>query len=688
MSRRAAGKTNFGRKQAGGHSMNPDRANKADTSHPSFRTRATVNRLKMYKSGGKAIRARNGEIIKAAPFQSWTPSGTVARVEPNRRWFGNTRVIGQKELQGFREAMVGLKQDPYQFVIKQNKLPMSLITDPVKSAHNNLLTSESFKDAFGRKSKRKRPNLAGFASIDEMVKQAEDKESKYDPTKDKDLVDKGGDDIRDWSGFGTSIFTKGQSKRIWSELYKVIDASDIVVQVLDARDPEGTRCKHIEAFMKNEKSFKQLVFVLNKCDLVPNWSTSRWVAHLSKSYPTLAFHASITNAFGKGALIELLRQFGKLHSDKQQISVGFIGYPNVGKSSVINTLRAEKVCKTAPIPGETKVWQYVTLMRKIYLIDCPGVVYNVGDSEAEMVLKGIVRIEKLETPEDYIPELLKRTKPEYVERTYGIPVGDASDHMQFLERLAIKLGRLHKKAEADIRTVALMVLHDWQMGKLPYFSRPPISPDHDPNATYDKLKEKLGVEQNLDDLPSAKTDFFDSADLQEPEQNTKVSGDNINSAEDTEDNEDVENSAGELPSESTEYLSWEALVNGNEDDEQNEVKNSVDSSTVVSEKVPTQEEASADTLDKKKSKGTVKKKSNKKSQKSKSETSDGNISKQKAKKLKKSKKDVKMEEEVDEGKYKKQVKAPRMTTNKGKTGSNYYNEVNVKNRKRRKPTKA
>lgn len=45
----------------------------------------------------------------------------------------------------------------------------------------------------------------------------------------------------------------------------------------------------------------------------------------------------------------------QLHSDKKQISVGFIGYPNVGKSSVINTLRSKKVCNVAPIAGETKV---------------------------------------------------------------------------------------------------------------------------------------------------------------------------------------------------------------------------------------------------------------------------------------------------------------------------------------------
>jgi nuclear GTP-binding protein len=83
----------------------------------------------------------------------------------------------------------------------------------------------------------------------------------------------------------------------------------------------------------------------------------------------------------------LLRQFGKLHSDKKQISVGFIGYPNVGKSSVINTLRSKKVCKVAPIAGETKVWQYITLMRRIFLIDCPGVVFPTGETDEEKVLK-------------------------------------------------------------------------------------------------------------------------------------------------------------------------------------------------------------------------------------------------------------------------------------------------------------
>ena len=85
-----------------------------------------------------------------------------------------------------------------------------------------------------------------------------------------------------------------------------------------------------------------MVFLLNKVDLQPIAVTRKWMQILQKERPTLAFHASITKPFGKGALISLLRQFAILHKDKKSISVGFIGYPNVGKSSVINTMKRKK----------------------------------------------------------------------------------------------------------------------------------------------------------------------------------------------------------------------------------------------------------------------------------------------------------------------------------------------------------
>jgi len=78
---------------------------------------------------------------------------------------------------------------------------------------------------------------------------------------------------------------------------------------------------------------------------VPAWVTKRWLGYLSGEYPCLAFHASITNPFGKGSLLSLLRQLSRMRTDKKYISVGFVGYPNVGKSSVINTLRTKKVSR-------------------------------------------------------------------------------------------------------------------------------------------------------------------------------------------------------------------------------------------------------------------------------------------------------------------------------------------------------
>ncbi|KFP71088.1 Nucleolar GTP-binding protein 2, partial [Acanthisitta chloris] len=414
-------------------------------------------------------RNKHGKVIKPLQYQSTVAPGTVARVEPNIKWFGNTRVIKQSSLQKFQEEMETVMKDPYRVVMKQRKLPMSLFYDRIKphTSRVHILDTETFETTFGPKSQRKKPTLSA-SDVQALVENAEASSESYDQGKDRDLVteDTG---VRDEAQ--EEIYKKGQSRRIWGELYKVIDSSDVVVQVLDARDPMGTRSPHVESYLKKEKHWKHLIFVLNKCDLVPTWATKRWVAILSQEYPTLAFHASLTNPFGKGAFIQLLRQFGKLHSDKKQISVGFIGYPNVGKSSVINTLRSKKVCSVAPIAGETKVWQYITLMRRIFLIDCPGVVYPSGDTETDIVLKGVVQVEKIKSPEDHIGAVLERAKAEYIRKTYKID--SWKDTEEFLEKLAARTGKLLKGGEPDLQTVSKMVLNDWQRGRIPFFVKPP-----------------------------------------------------------------------------------------------------------------------------------------------------------------------------------------------------------------------
>lgn len=450
------------------HSLDVNRSNGAGVDKGA-RSAATVRRLKMYNTRPKRDKA--GKILRHELQSKELPN---TRIEPDRRWFGNTRVVNQKELQFFREELGNKMSSSYNVILKDRKLPFSLLNDHQKQARAHLLDTESFQDVFGPKRKRKRPKILA-SDYESLVKKADESEDAFD----QKLASQPFGDGNEEDGFRDlvrhTMFDKGQSKRIWGELYKVIDSSDVVVQVLDARDPQGTRCRHLEKHLKEHCTHKHMVLLLNKCDLIPAWASKGWLRLLSKEYPTLAFHASINKSFGKGSLLSVLRQFSRLKSDKQAISVGFVGYPNVGKSSVINTLRTKNVCKVAPIPGETKVWQYITLTKRIFLIDCPGVVYQNKDSETDIVLKGVVRVENLEDASEHIGEVLRRVKKEHLQRAYKIK--EWADGEDFLVQMCRQTGKLLKGGEPDLMTVAKMVLQDWQRGKIPFFVPPPQQED-------------------------------------------------------------------------------------------------------------------------------------------------------------------------------------------------------------------
>ncbi|CAF9906742.1 MAG: GTPase required for pre-60S ribosomal subunit nuclear export and maturation [Alectoria fallacina] len=469
-----------------------------------YRTGKQAKTLHMFKDG-KAQRNAGGKVTKAASFQS--RDKPKARVEPNRKWFGNTRVISQDALSSFREAMQERASDPYQVLLKSNRLPMSLVRDSEDKnglkQHQAKMQVESapFGDTFGPKAQRKRVKL-GVGSLEALAGESTKMHNIYLDRLEQSKLLSGTSGLEEQAGEAAPeeavlstanepIFSKGQSKRIWNELYKVIDSSDVVIHVLDARDPLGTRCRSVEKYIKEEAPHKHLIFVLNKCDLVPTGVAASWVRALSKDYPTLAFHSSLTNSFGKGSLIQLLRQFSSLHSLRKQVSIGFIGYPNTGKSSIINTLRKKKVCTVAPIPGETKVWQYITLMKRIYLIDCPGVVPpSNNDSPEDILLRGVVRVENVENPEQYIAAVLKRTKPQHIQRTYDLKGFETAT--EFLELLARKGGRLLKGGEADVDGAAKMVLNDFIRGKLPWFTPPPVVEGQEGEKGIEGRKGMLG----------------------------------------------------------------------------------------------------------------------------------------------------------------------------------------------------
>lgn len=248
-----------------------------------YRDAKKVKKLNILKEG-KAQRNASGKITKAASYQSRDKPKAV--IEPNRKWFGNTRVISQDALNAFRGAVEAQQADPYSYLLRQNKLPMSLIRDTTTKngvkQHAAKMTVETspFSDTFGPKAQRKRVKL-GVSSLQDLagesVKMHDDYLDRLEQAKLLSGNSGAGaqeDDGTNADGTLTSaiepVFSKGQSKRIWNELYKVIDSSDVILHVLDARDPEGTRCRSVEKYIATEAPHKHLVFILNKVDLVPS----------------------------------------------------------------------------------------------------------------------------------------------------------------------------------------------------------------------------------------------------------------------------------------------------------------------------------------------------------------------------------------------------------------------------------
>jgi nuclear GTP-binding protein len=221
-----------------------------------YRTKATIKRLRMY----------NDKPDMAA---RWVRPDKPSRIEPDRKWFGNTRTIDQKNLESLRREMENQTHDTFSLLLRKRKIPQSLIT-PLKTESSTSKLHESFKDTFGPKARRKKPNLKSY-TVEEYADSSNKMIEDYDSKTDINLLR-----LEDKEKIFTpeaKYMTAGASKRIYLELYKVMDSSDVICEVLDARDPLGTRSYYVENFIKKNSPHKHIVLILNKCDLIPTWAT-------------------------------------------------------------------------------------------------------------------------------------------------------------------------------------------------------------------------------------------------------------------------------------------------------------------------------------------------------------------------------------------------------------------------------
>lgn len=320
---------------------------------------------------------------------------------------------------------------------------------------------------------------------------------------------------------------------VWRQLWRVIEKSDVVVQIVDARNPLFFRCKDLELYVQEVDKDKQNILLLNKADFLTLEQRTMWAEYFDEQGLTALFWSAtaelerlkaetledsetmteeieddenIGKNNGKNSprvldtdeLMEVFRSFPLKTCNKTGIrTFGLVGYPNVGKSSTLNALLTRKeqlaalnnekmkhiLAPVSATPGKTKHFQTFFLDKSLMLCDCPGLVMpTFVSTKAEMVTSGVLPIDQLTdciAPTTIICNHIPR---DVLESMYGIMLPIPTDEVypdrnptayELLTAYARIRGFMSHKGVPDIQRASRLVLKDYVNGKLCYCYGPP-----------------------------------------------------------------------------------------------------------------------------------------------------------------------------------------------------------------------
>lgn len=225
---------------------------------------------------------------------------------------------------------------------------------------------------------------------------------------------------------------------------------DFVIEIRDARIPDSSRNPMLDGIIHT----KPRLIILSKKDKADPKLTKEWITYLEKDNVRV-IALDLVHENYKAAIVQASKTLCASFIEKQKrrgikpraLRAMVCGIPNVGKSTMINTLAKRKAAKTADKPGVTKSLQWIKLDKDLELLDTPGVLWPKFDDQQiglKLALLGSIRDEVVTMDElaMFAVEWLMENNPSSLIETYGIEIQDTAWHT--LEQVAIKRGYLQK----------------------------------------------------------------------------------------------------------------------------------------------------------------------------------------------------------------------------------------------------
>lgn len=251
--------------------------------------------------------------------------------------------------------------------------------------------------------------------------------------------------------------------RFWRNVAHLIEEADVIVEIVDARMPFLAR--NLKLIDMINKAGKKHLLVFNKSDLI----SSKFKQGILRDFGEEIFFASAKEGNGMARFRTYLKILAR-KSDFEKLRVGFVGYPNVGKSAIINALVRRSKTKVAGKAGTTRGVHWVSFSN-IKILDSPGVIPNHEWDEVKLGIVGAKDANKIKDPERValaIIDLFMKGDFSNIAKTYQLKEEDFNDKKDYeiLEAIGKKKNLLSKGGIVDEKRTCMMLIKDWQSGKL------------------------------------------------------------------------------------------------------------------------------------------------------------------------------------------------------------------------------